>query len=95
MEGTQASIISQLVQLHGEGGLSPTADQWAQLLALGQHVPVRVVNLLEFHETVEDGDRTVSGGEAYAAYLAGEMADEDVTDARLAPSLDALPTVPA
>jgi tryptophan synthase beta chain len=32
---------------------------------------------------------------AYAAYLAGEMADEDVTDARLAPSLDALPPVPA
>src|SRR6478672_5882633 len=28
---------------------------------------------------------------AYAAYLAGEMADEDVTDERLAPSLDALP----
>jgi tryptophan synthase beta chain len=32
---------------------------------------------------------------AYAAYLAGEMVDEDVTDARLAPSLGALPTVPA
>src|SRR5690242_2298273 len=32
---------------------------------------------------------------AYAAYLAGEMADEDVTDERLAPSLDALPRVPA
>jgi tryptophan synthase beta chain len=32
---------------------------------------------------------------AYAAYLAGEMVDEDVTDERLAPSLDALPAVPA
>ena len=32
---------------------------------------------------------------AYAAYLAGEMTDEDVTDERLAPSLGALPTVPA
>jgi tryptophan synthase beta chain len=32
---------------------------------------------------------------AYAAYLAGEMVDEDVTDERLAPSLGALPTVPA
>jgi tryptophan synthase beta chain len=32
---------------------------------------------------------------AYAAYLAGQMADEDVTDERLAPSLDALPRVPA
>jgi tryptophan synthase beta chain len=32
---------------------------------------------------------------AYAAYLAGEMTDEDVTDQRLAPSLDALPRVPA
>jgi tryptophan synthase beta chain len=32
---------------------------------------------------------------AYAAYLAGEMTDEEVTDERLAPSLGALPTVPA
>ena len=32
---------------------------------------------------------------AYAAYLAGEMVDEDVTDERLAPSLAALPRVPA
>jgi tryptophan synthase beta chain len=32
---------------------------------------------------------------AYAAYLAGEMVDEDVTDERLAPALDALPKVPA
>ncbi|MGZ4507484.1 MAG: TrpB-like pyridoxal phosphate-dependent enzyme [Blastococcus sp.] len=32
---------------------------------------------------------------AYAAYLAGEMSDEDVTDARLAPSLAGLPRVPA
>jgi len=32
---------------------------------------------------------------AYAAYLAGEMADEEVTDERLAPSLGALPHVPA
>jgi tryptophan synthase beta chain len=32
---------------------------------------------------------------AYAAYLAGEMTDEDVTDERLAPALDALPRVPA
>jgi tryptophan synthase beta chain len=32
---------------------------------------------------------------AYAAYLAGEMVDEDVTDERLAPALDALPRVPA
>ena len=32
---------------------------------------------------------------AYAAYLAGEMVDEEVTDARLAPSLGALPHVPA
>jgi tryptophan synthase beta chain len=32
---------------------------------------------------------------AYAAYLAGEMVDEDVTDERLAPSLGALPAVPA
>jgi tryptophan synthase beta chain len=32
---------------------------------------------------------------AYAAYLAGEMVDEDVTDERLAPSLGALPKVPA
>jgi tryptophan synthase beta chain len=32
---------------------------------------------------------------AYAAYLAGTMVDEDVTDERLAPSLGALPQVPA
>jgi tryptophan synthase beta chain len=32
---------------------------------------------------------------AYAAYLAGTMVDEDVTDERLAPSLGALPRVPA
>ena len=33
---------------------------------------------------------------AYAAYLAGEMVDEDVTDERLAPlRWQALPTVPA
>lgn len=32
---------------------------------------------------------------AYAAYLAGEMVDEEVTDERLAPSLGALPRVPA
>src|SRR3954469_18246628 len=32
---------------------------------------------------------------AYDDYLAGKMADEDVTDERLAPSLDALPKVPA
>jgi tryptophan synthase beta chain len=32
---------------------------------------------------------------AYAAYLAGEMSDEKVTDERLAASLVALPKVPA
>src|SRR3712207_2161018 len=32
---------------------------------------------------------------AYEAYLVGRMADEDLSDARLAPGLADLPTVPA
>ena len=61
-------IISQLVDIHGEGGLSPTRADWQAIFALPGRV--RILNLLAFEDSVETDQGRVTGAEAYAAYAA-------------------------
>lgn len=58
--------ISELVALHGEGGLSPTVDDWDRIYSMSG--PVQILNLLAFEDTVQTPAGDISGAKAYADY---------------------------
>ncbi|MDY7106927.1 MAG: DUF1330 domain-containing protein [Actinomycetota bacterium] len=66
-----AATIDRLVDLHGEGGMCPTAADWWRIFDLGADRPVTIVNLLGHEPTVRTPDGDVSGADAYRAYSAG------------------------
>jgi uncharacterized protein (DUF1330 family) len=66
--------IAAMVELHGEDGLSPTADGWRRILEYGSQRRLRVLNVLKFHDHVMVDGRQVTGREAYSAYLAENAA---------------------
>ena len=63
-------MVANLIDLHGEEGLSHSADGWRRILEAGHGQRVRVLNLLKFREQVTVDEEQMSGREAYSKYLA-------------------------
>lgn len=59
---------SKLIDIHGEGGLSPTKEDWKVILRLPADQPVNILNLLKFELEVQSLEGLVSGLEAYGKY---------------------------
>jgi uncharacterized protein (DUF1330 family) len=66
-----AALVARLIEMHGEGGVCPTAEDWFKIMALGENGPVHILNLLKFKDEVETGEGPISGAAAYGKYSAG------------------------
>ena len=64
----QEAVIRELVELHGEGGVCPTAAEWRAILSRPADRALELLNLLAFVEEVETDDGPASGADAYRAY---------------------------
>jgi uncharacterized protein (DUF1330 family) len=64
-------LVKRLVDLHGETGLSPTAEDWVAILLCPPDKPLNILNLLKFKASTQEGEVTESGFAAYGAYSAG------------------------
>ncbi len=64
-----ADIINELVSIHGEEGVCPTADDWRQIFE--REGPIHLLNLLKFRGSVEAADGAITGARAYARYSSG------------------------
>lgn len=62
------AVIRQLVAIHGEEGVCPTADDWRAIFALGDGGPVDLLNLLKFKPQVETPEGPITGAAAYGKY---------------------------
>jgi hypothetical protein len=60
-------LADRLVSVHGEGGLSPTAAQWREILA-GPARELQVLTLFKFVDQVETPTGTIPGLDAYRRY---------------------------
>src|SRR5437660_775637 len=67
----QEELIRRLVAIHGEEGVSPTAQSWSEIFRLGSDGPIHIINLLKFRPQVETPDGPISGVAAYGKYTAG------------------------
>ena len=70
-------LVQQLVALHGEDGICPTAADWRAILAI--EGAIHVLNLLAFQDEVSTATGTRSGADAYRRYttsVAGPLSDE-------------------
>lgn len=67
----QAELIRQLVAIHGEEGVSPTAGSWREIFRLGRDGPIHIINLLKFRQQVASSEGQISGAAAYGKYTAG------------------------
>jgi len=63
-------LVHQLVALHGEGGVCPTAEDWRAILRGQADAPVTVLNLLKFTSVVQTPEGASSGASAYRRYSA-------------------------
>jgi uncharacterized protein (DUF1330 family) len=59
-------LVRQLVALHGEEGICPTAADWRGILAI--EGAIHVLNLLAFKDEVPTATGTRSGADAYRQY---------------------------
>ena len=66
-----SSLIDQLVAIHGEEGICPTANDWRAILGLQGKGPIRLLNLLKFRPEVITESGPISGADAYRKYSLG------------------------
>jgi hypothetical protein len=59
-------LVQQLVALHGEDGICPTAADWRAILAI--EGAIHVLNLLAFKDEVPTDTGTRTGTDAYVRY---------------------------
>ena len=60
------TLIDSLVELHGEGGLAPSREDWSEIMTIEGRVPL--LNLLKFRPQLETDTGPVSGEQAYNQY---------------------------
>jgi hypothetical protein len=64
-------LIAQLISIHGEAGVCPTAESWRAIFALGETSPIHILNLLKFKKQVNSAGGPISGASAYRKYSSG------------------------
>jgi uncharacterized protein (DUF1330 family) len=64
------SIITQLVNIHGEEGVCPTRADWRAIFEIAPG-PIRILNLLKFASEVAGDGGKISGEAAYGNYVQG------------------------
>jgi hypothetical protein len=65
------ALVDRLVEVHGEGGICPTADDWRSILRFDPGGPIFILNLLKFKQTTSVSGETMSGSSAYDRYAIG------------------------
>ena len=65
---TNAALVRQLIELHGEEGVCPSAKDWTAILNAPAERPVVLLNLLKFKSDVEARAGGQSGRDAYSKY---------------------------
>ena len=68
------ALVNQLVAIHGEDGVCPTADDWRVILSGPSDKPVTILNLLTFKPQVQTPDGARPGASAYRSYANGVAA---------------------
>ncbi len=64
------ALVKQLIAIHGEEGICPTAEDWGEILELSNDKAITILNLLKFKSEIETPEGVNSGLSAYTQYSA-------------------------